>query len=183
LAPTEGRFASRTVAGARGDGSATDLAFRDFVMDAPWQVADVSRLLARLTISLLALLVTWYGAAHTTHVNRQFVWIAVGAAGAAIGVVAVVAWETAGLARVRYLKLEVAAAIRAGRGGSQTAARANDVSRQNGTASTTQWVSAPGMRLYHRPGCQLVLGKISVAVSQATIDRRGLTACGVCGAS
>jgi hypothetical protein len=175
-------FSRRAIAGAGGDGSATERAFSGFVIDAPWQVADVSRLLIRLAVSLLGFLVTWYGAAHTTHVNRQFVWLVGGSAGAAIGIAAVVAWETAGLARVRYLKLEVGASIRAGHARSTTTGTHQAARTGADAADPASWVSAPGMRLYHRPGCQLAAGKPVRPVSRAAIDRSGLAPCGVCGA-
>jgi len=177
----KGSFGRRTIAGASSDRSAIGQPFAAFVIDAPWQVADVSRLLMRLAVSLIVFLVTWYGAAHTTHVNRQFVWLVVGSAGAAVGAVAVVAWETAGLARVRFLKLEVADTIQARFGGSietelSSAATGSD------PAHPPRWVSAPGMRLFHLPGCQLAVGKPVATVSRATIERKGLAPCGACGA-
>jgi hypothetical protein len=179
---TKGSFGRRTIAGARDEGSATERAFGAFVVDAPWQVADVSRLLVRLAVALLAVLITWYGAAHTTHINRQFVWIVGGSAGAAIGLIAVVAWETAGLARVRYLKLELTASIQTRYAGSPSAADILAVTTAADSAPAAGWVTAPGMRLYHLPGCQLTLGKPVHAVSRAAVDRTGLKPCGACGA-
>jgi hypothetical protein len=178
----EGGFGRRTVAGARDEGSATDRAFGGFVIDAPWQVADVSRLLSRLGVSLLAFLFTWYGAAHTTHVNRQMWWLVGGSAGAAVGLLAVVAWETAGLARVRYLKLEIVSTIRVRNGGSASASEIRTAIRTTDPAKAALWVTAPGMRLYHRPGCQLASGKTVVPVTRAAIERAGLAPCGACGA-
>lgn len=178
----EGGFGKRTVAGASRDGSATDSAFGDFVIDAPWQVADVSRVMVRLGVSLLALLFTWYGAAHTSHVNRQMWWLVGGSAGAAVGLLAVVAWETAGLARVRYLKLEVVSTIRIRNGGSTSATEIRTAITTSDPAKAALWVTAPGMRLYHRPGCQLALGKPVAPVGRAAIDRAGLAPCAACGA-
>jgi hypothetical protein len=178
----ERSFGRRTVSGARDEGSSLDRNFGAFVMGAPWQVADVSRLLFRLALALVGFLVTWYGAAHTTHVNRQFIWLVGGSAGAAIGLIAVVAWETAGMARVRYLKLEVAAAIQARYDGSATSAASQTAMKTTGAAQASQWVTAPGMRLYHRRGCQLAVGKPVAPVNRAAIDRAGLAPCGACGA-
>ncbi|HEX3705074.1 MAG TPA: hypothetical protein VHV76_00455 [Mycobacteriales bacterium] len=175
-------FGRRTISGARDEGAAMDRSFGAFAMGAPWQVADVSRLLFRVALALVAFLVTWYGAAHTTHVNRQLAWLAGGSAAAAIGLVAVVAWETAGLARVRYLKLEVASTIRVRYEGTATAAEIRNAIKTTDPAKAALWVSAPGMRLYHRPGCQLALGKPVKPVNRATIDRAGLAPCGACDA-
>jgi hypothetical protein len=175
------RYRRRTIDGAGTKGAASTQAFSAFVIDSPWQIADLGRLLVRLGLALVALLITWYGAAHTAHVNRQFYWLVGGAAAAAVGVAGVVAWETAGLARVRFLKLELVDVLTSQYASPHPTPRSSSA-RVSAQGDGAVRVTASGMRLYHRVDCQLAVGKQVRVVSADQIKRAGLAACGVCGA-
>ena len=142
--------------------------FAAFGLNGPWQVSDAGRLLVRLGLAIVVLLLTWWGSASTTHVNRQLGWLAGGCLGVTVALSATVAWTTAGMARVRFLKLEMMDTVR-----SRQRQQVPELTLMDPDVR----VAAPGMRLHHRPGCQLVLGKAVLPVA----DLSGRTACGVCG--
>ena len=141
--------------------------FGTFVLNGPWQVADAGRLLVRLGVAVVLLLACWYGSANTTHVNRQLGWLAGGSLAVTVALSATVAWTTAGMARVRFLKLDMMATVR-----SRHPQQASSLA----VVDDNVRVAAPGMRLHHRPGCQLVVGKAVVPLA----DLSGRSACGVC---
>jgi hypothetical protein len=136
----------------------------------PWQLADVLALCAFTGIGFVTLFVAWWGVSGTAEISAQVTWINGGVGGLLVLGTGNCIWLLAGRRalgeRCGWLlghlgQLPVGASV-----------------QDNGAAPEV--VSAPGMAHYHRPDCQLVIGKRATPESAAERRRHGRRPCGMC---
>jgi hypothetical protein len=115
--------------------------------DGPWTPQDLTRATAQGCFVVAVLVTAWYGASEQTTFREQLPWVSLSIGGlAALGFVAA-GWLARGLRSVRLEQRDVKL-------------RASRLLHPGATDDLTSgWVAARGMRMAHRPTCQLVQGK------------------------
>lgn len=163
----------------------------------PWNQRAVVRLLEIGAACLIGLGVAWFGAAGTTDLAHQLLWITLGIAAVAVGGVgqAMFVLEALRVLRARRLAVMDDVSALAARREARMGVLAGSA-RSAGSAATAatvvlplveddEWVrvAAPTMHHYHRPGCQLAAGKPTFLRGRPEDHAAaGRTACGVCAA-
>lgn len=141
---------------------------------APWTPADFARLLRFEVPSIIAIVVCFVGARHTSDWGHQLYWI-VGAMAAML--LAGAGWTTWLLVGSRTLRRRqrrlVELAVRVVPLPITAAAKPTK-------AEQDRLVTAPGMTHFHRAGCMLTEGRKVRAGRREVLLDRGLTPCGVC---
>lgn len=140
------------------------------VGDSPWRRRDAIKLAALYVLGLLVIVVGWIGSSGELDFAEQTRWTAMAAFGAMLAAIGGASWLLAGLATVsrerRLLRDQLGALYSV----SATRSRSSD--------ADGAFVSADGMRRYHRPSCDVVRGKATRPVAG---PRAGdLEPCGMC---
>jgi hypothetical protein len=130
--------------------------------DGPWTPSDLTRAAAHGCFVVAVLVAAWCGTSEQTTFRDQLPWVSLSIGGlAALGFVAA-GWLARGLRAVRLEQRDVLL-------------RASRLLRPGATDDTESgWVAARGMRLAHRPTCQLVQGKPLLAAPE------GASRCRMC---
>lgn len=139
----------------------------------PWRLGDLLGLWLAFSLGALALLVSWWGASGTALLTRQYAWTDLGIAGAVVIACGNGLWILTGRRAVGERRRRVLDAY-AGLSSPDATTLAPVEQEANGL------VASPGMRRYHRPGCQLVSGKAVAAAPIDVHERHGRRPCGIC---
>lgn len=134
----------------------------------PWTHGDRLRVVSRVVLGLAGLVVAWYGCSGTISFEHSLMWIAAATAAVAIGVTGMVSWLLHGLAEVKRATAGILVEVRAGLEDAP-----GEVSGKR--AEPVVHVAAAGMRRYHLPTCELVVGK-----QVSRIRPAGRRPCGMC---
>lgn len=135
---------------------------------APWTPADFARLVRFEGPSLIAIVVCFVGARHTTDWGTQLYWV-VGAMAAML--LAGAGWTSWLLVGSRNLRRRQRRLV-------ELAPRPEPAHVTE--ASSDRLVTAPGMTHFHRAGCLLTEGRTVTSGRREAFVKQGRTACGVC---
>lgn len=143
----------------------------------PWPLDGLWKVGLANAFGAVAVVVSWFGAAGSAVVAQQVNWVLLGVGGVAVLAVADCMWllvgrRAVGLRRRAVLRPLAAFARPSGNG---TGDPANTLVWE---VDQPRWV--PGTRHYHRPQCQLVVGKDARTGTIAEHELAGRTACGMC---
>jgi len=138
----------------------------------PWDVPDLFRWFALLSLSLVGIVVAWWCASGTATFNRQLTWLNVGVAAVIIGGLGNMTWLLQGRRALALRRRDVLTAIAAAEGTTRPIAVDGDDGKCVAVAGTTR---------YHRLGCAAIAGKTVRTMSVAKHERAGRRPCGLCG--
>jgi hypothetical protein len=142
----------------------------------PWPVGDLVRLYVVNATVLVALVITWWVAAGTVRGGREVGALAVAIGGLIVSGGINALWLMVGRRSVSARRVALRSDLddligaiveRAGAESEITPLPVACVTLENGSR-------------YHRPGCELVAGKRTIAWSSADADARWRVPCGVC---
>ena len=136
----------------------------------PWHRRDMAVLLAGSTIGVALLAAAWTEVSAQRAPGRQMVWLTVAVGAVVVGGATNGLWILAGRRALGVRRERLLAEVHA-HTGLRKPLRA---SRRDGL------VAAAGMRHYHRPACQLVVGKHLATAGRAEHASAGLQPCGMC---
>lgn len=140
------------------------------VGDSPWRRRDLLKLTALHLVGLVVIVIGWIGSSGELDFADQTRWTAFSAFGAMLAAIGGASWLLAGLATVarerRLLRDQVRVLF------------SDSTSESANRKADGAFVSADGMRRYHRPSCDVVRGKATRPVSGA--DAGDLEPCGMC---
>jgi hypothetical protein len=132
----------------------------------PWRPNDLVRIVAFSIIALSGIGVAWYGASGKGALSDQTIYLNIAVVAIVVAGAGNLAWLAAGR---RSVGLRRRALLR--RWDAPVIARGRFAPKRRITlttpAPTGQLVRAEGMSFAHRPGCPLVTGKPTVAVTEA----------------
>lgn len=140
----------------------------------PWRFGEMLILYVSTAIGLTTIAATWWAVSGTTDQLEQVPWVNVGVGGLIVLGTGNCFWLLAGRRAIgarRRLLLDELTAVPA-------LPAAAEEQLANGAGPLPVW--GAGMAHYHRPGCQLAVGKATVAASVASHERRGRIPCGMC---
>jgi hypothetical protein len=143
----------------------------------PWPVTELLRVYAINAIALVALLVAWWVASGTVRNGHQVGSLAVGVAAVVVSGSANALWVLVGRRSVSSRRRQIADAV---------AVLVSELEREGGdpasraVPTTAAFVTLEGVRRYHRPSCDLVVGKPIVAWSAQDPKAPWREPCGVC---
>lgn len=146
------------------------------IPNSPWIKRDFAKLLFWQLAGLVGIVITWIGCSGALGFRDQGIWTAFAVLAAAIAASGGAAWLLTGLAAVsrerRLLRTDIAALY----GFTDRATAASDTAE----LALTGFVTADGMRRYHRPSCDVVRGKTVRAARVSGSDADDLQPCGMC---
>ena len=134
-----------------------------------WNRADLLRLFLPLTFGAIGLIYAWYQSSGEAEWRDNTRWIVIAVVSVAVAGAGVLMWLIAGSARLSASRRVVRAGL-----ARRFTGRVRPVVLAD---ATEERVTAPRMRRYHRPLCQLMDGKTPLAVD---LDSTELSACEVC---
>lgn len=162
---------------------ATQLA-DEYLADYPWTSRDLQSVVLRLGLGLALIIAGWVGASATAVWHEQMIWIGVGLAGLVVTFFAATGWLLNGLRSISreraFVRLGLYEKVRLIESRTPAAAPAVAADDRRTALIHDVLVAAPGMRHYHRPDCQAVLGKAVDELSFAECMRLDLVPCGMC---
>jgi hypothetical protein len=136
----------------------------------PWVVPDLFRWFFLLGLSVVGLVVAWWGTSGTAHTATQITWLNVGIAAVVIGGLGNMTWLLQGRRAVALRRRELLATL-------PSAARQPPASS---SAEDNERVAAPGTSRYHRSDCAAVVGKTVERMPVSKHERAGRRPCGLC---
>ena len=131
----------------------------------PWEAAHLLRACAAVAVSVMALMIAWWGASGTTRLSTEFAWMNLGVAALVLIGATAAMWLLVGRRALGRRQATVTALLQAAvakRKSEWDAGAPHSGDSPDGDAL----VWGKGMTLYHRADCQLVAGK---AVRSATL--------------
>lgn len=132
---------------------------------------EMAALLALGAVGLGLLVAGWVGASASIVARKQMPWLNVAVAGLAVATFGQARWVLRGRKDLTAEITKVVALIAQRRSPEKSTAR---------DALTTELVSAPGMRLYHRADCRFAAKKPVRAERRQNHEAAGRDACQVC---
>jgi hypothetical protein len=135
----------------------------------PWTTEQVARVLVTNAAGLTVLLAGAYESSLAPNMRTAMSWLILALAGLAVAGVANGVWLT----RSRH---EVSSRLR----DQLDALRGYAVEPSENIDVVAGVLTAPGLRRYHRPGCDLLTLRTTHPASAEEIQRAGLTACEIC---
>ena len=145
----------------------------------PWRLGDLLALYGAFGLGALALLVAWWGASGTAVLSRDYAWLDLGIAGSVIIASGNGVWLLTGRRAVGERRLRALAAVQPLAVSSNGHVDPTNESRA-ATAADARPVASDLMARYHRPECQLVLGKEVTSATATAHERQGRRPCGIC---
>lgn len=139
----------------------------------PWSGGQFAAVVVANSLALVLALIGWLYSSGKTHPGDQIAGLNVSFAGVVLAIAANGFFLARGRQTVR-LAMPVALA-----GTSRSIRRSAPISTSNGSAPW--FVSVPGTRRYHRPGCALVAGKAAQEATVGHFAGTGRVPCEVCG--
>jgi hypothetical protein len=130
-------------------------------MTGPWHLTDTIRRTQGYLVAAVALTVSWYGAASTTALSRQVVFVAVGLVAVGVAGSAECLWLLSGMRSIRDRRATLQLSLSA--------------LRTPVAAVTSGRVVVPGGTMSHDAGCPAVQGK-----KQTKVRRPDLRPCPLC---
>lgn len=149
----------------------------------PWTPEQFLRLLSVGGITLTALLVSWFGASGTALPGRTALFTVVGIGGVIVLGLTNAMWLLAGRRAIGERRAQVLSQIQAllpGGHPAEAAAADGTALLTPAVASGDRFVAVAGATRFHRPHCQLALGKELDEASAASHAAAGRIPCGVC---
>lgn len=143
----------------------------------PWRLGNLSSLLGFVGLGGIILLVAWWGASSTAVVSKQYPWLDLGIAGTVGICTGIGAWLLAGHRAIADRRLHVTALAEAAFGDH---ARFSDDVISSMSHHEDVLLATAGMSHYHRPDCQLMLGKPSQPLGRAAHETHDRQPCGIC---
>lgn len=143
----------------------------------PWGRDEAIALVVGLSVSALAILAGYIGASGEARLTGQYPWLSVAILGIAGGGVVHARWLLAGLTALRLRQRQVVRSIAA------LSATATSASLTP-TWSDAERVAALGASArHHRPGCAMVVGKVTERATAEEFAAAGRAECAICAPS
>jgi hypothetical protein len=143
--------------------------------DSPWVAEDVARLASLLALGTVGIAVAWFGTSGATKWSTQTAWVAVAIAAVTIGAGSCIRWIIAGMRSTRLARREIV---------EELTGRWLDDAEGRPTTVDAAWentvASAAAMTRFHRPTCQLAVGKNVALLATPEAVARHLTPCEMC---
>jgi hypothetical protein len=137
----------------------------------PWRLGDLYLVIGSAIIGIVLIAMARVAVRDQPSLATEVRWMNVAVTGVIVLGTGIVLWLLAGRRAVGDLRRHLLAQLHA--------AQAAPTSRHPlDSPSTSEFVTAARMTRYHSPGCLLVAGKSTEAVTPAQLDR--LHPCGVC---
>ena len=140
----------------------------------PWRITHLMLVYVLNGLGAIALASAWYGASGTAKSGAQIRWVILGSAALIVMGTANTLWLLVGRSAVTARKRLILRPVELLRSQGESA------ERPVVEVVDDRVFSAPGMERYHRPACQLAVGKDAQALSVSEATRAGLKPCGVC---
>jgi hypothetical protein len=137
----------------------------------PWKTGDVVRLASRLALGLAGLVVSWVGCSGSLSFRTQSGWTAGAVLALVVAASGGAAWVLSGLGEVGRERRLVREQIRS--------LYLTKAEPQRGIEIVAGFVTATGMKRYHRADCDVVRGKATRAVRDDRADA-ALEPCRMC---
>jgi hypothetical protein len=138
----------------------------------PWVVPDLFRWFFLLGLSIVGLVVAWWGVSGTARTGTQITWINIGVAAVVVGGLGNMTWLLQGRRAVALRRRELLARL---------PARTTVAVAPVASSPREKRVAVPGASRHHRPDCAAVAGKRVEEASVAKHERAGRRPCGLCG--
>ena len=144
--------------------------------DEPWGRGPLLLFAVLAVLGLIGMVVGWVGISGTADLEKQARWLGVGIGSLILAGFGMVAWLLAGLVAVGSLRRSVLRdlALRA------TAAEARPADETGGQAPVGTFGIATGMARFHRPECDLLVGKDVRWLDAEALHFAGANPCGMC---
>ena len=137
----------------------------------PWVVPDLFRWFFLLGLSVVGIVVAWWGVSGTASTGSQITWVNVGGAAVVVGGLGNMSWLLQGRRAVALRRRQLL-------GGLADVVTPPAVPVDG---AKDMRVAVPGASRYHRPDCAAVEGKQVKEMSVARHERAGRRPCGLCG--
>ena len=137
----------------------------------PWVVPDLFRWFFLLGLSLVGIVVAWWGESGTARLSSQITWLNVGVAAVVVGGLGNMTWLLQGRRALALRRRALLATVPA----ATTRAAPVAYSEEDPTR-----VAVSGASRHHRSDCPAVAGKKVKAMSADEHERAGRRPCGIC---
>jgi hypothetical protein len=145
----------------------------------PWEAAHLLRACAAVGVSVVALMIAWWGASGTTRLSTEFAWMNLGVAGLVVIGATLAMWLLVGRRAVGRRDAAVTSLLEAAVA-KRNSASGEGVSLGGEAPDTDALVWGKGMTLYHRATCQLVAGKPVRSATTRGHERARRKPCQIC---
>ena len=138
----------------------------------PWIVPDLFRWFFLLGLSVVGIVVAWWGVSGTASTGTQITWVNVGGAAVVVGGLGNMSWLLQGRRAVALRRRELLTGL------TDVVTVTAELSPDD---AKEMRVSVPGASRYHRSDCAAVDGKPVKQMTLARHERAGRRPCGLCG--
>lgn len=148
----------------------------------PWTVNEFLRTLTTNAVGMSGLLLAWFGVSGTADPETGMTYTVIGVGTLVMAGSANAVWLMRGRRACGARTAEVGAVLASALGTANLLAQVREPSgsSHDRRAVPTVLVTVPGTPRYHRPTCQLVVGKDVVSQELEAHVAAGLVPCGVC---
>lgn len=133
----------------------------------PWRDSDLTVTALLSLLGLIAIIIAWFRANHTSSLTDEILWLNVAVTGFAVTAIGLALWLMRGRRAIGERRLSLVSF--------EPAVPGPAVRRQRVARTSSELVRVPGTRHVHDPDCPLVAGK-QVEPAEAGTGQR----CGVC---
>ena len=155
----------------------SDVVVDDLVVESyapePWNRRNLIGFAVATAFGAALLGASYLGVSSEVHLKDQVPFLDLGIAGLLVATVGGVRWLAAVVKAVRVRKAAAVALVRS---------RFGSIEASGLAGPSDDFVAAPRMTRYHRPGCSLVVGKDVSAATLAEHSAAGRRPCGMCAA-